>query len=1343
MKKTTLPVALTTWGWKRMKTLWALTPTARAAPIRTKKRKFLSNPNLKESTRTLKPCSLSGLVAGLMLMVVFAPLLRAADIVVTTTADPGPGSLRQAILDANASGTPSTIVFRIPGAGPHVIRLGTILPALRRAITIDGFTQSGSSANTLSEADNAMRLIEIDGQGNFAPGLIIEADNCVVRGLVLRGFKEVRGGFSDAIRVERSAFAQIGGNLITNNCGGIYVFDSAYNAIGGYGVSHRNVIFDNDCTEFASCGISLVGTATKYNLVVGNFIGISPDGVSGSGNAQGICVVDAALNTIGGDTIEARNIIANSFNNGNGILIEGDRAKENRVMGNYIGLDARGSVAQGNRGNGIYIRGPSNIIGGVVDPHFPPFSPRNVISGNSQNGVRVDSGLGRADGNVVQGNFIGTDASGLTALGNLLDGISLSGSATNTTIGGLRAGAGNVIAANGGNGVAIATVPGPGNVVQGNFIGTDRDGSIAFGNAKNGVLIAGSANNLIGGDSALAANLISGNLGHGIQNIDGNAIPVTTNNLIQGNLIGTDRIGLFELGNLGSGISITNAPRNTIGGTGPVQANLLSGNAYHGIEILAPGGTMVKGNFIGIDIFRTSRLANSGSGVRIGVGASNNIIGGLNTGNVIGGNAGNGVSIQGGHNQVLGNFIGTDARQTAILGNCLDGVWLGLHSSDNLIGGRLAGLGNVIAFNGNGPGPCFVEPDHPFSPANGVFVARASTKNAILGNSIFGNLNLGIDLSPPAGVTPNDDKDGDSGANDRQNYPVLGTVENSLGKLKIHGSINSRPSTRFDLDFYANTNCDSSGYGEGQKYVFTAGPITTDADGNVSFFFDKITNVSQYSYLTATATDPENNTSEFSACATLTVINHPPVARCRDVTVTIDVGCSAEVSIDNGSDDPDKDTTVVLIDPPPPYPVGVTMVTLTITDQHGLSDSCVGYVTVIDVVPPLISCPAPVGKLAEPGKGSAVVIYPAPIFSDNCPGVMADCLPPSGGDFPVGSTPVNCTAIDAAGNMAVCSFLVNVIATAYHFDDCTKPPGTMLFHGTDMGPSPDPDPQRGYIGDDGTGSNCVVHLTDANVGASYGVFLIPAPAGGSNLDSIHMHWRSLVGGDTGSVCTATQFGRPGADGYSMSWGADLPNPPSYGNPGEEGAGTGLIVTVDTFDNSGGEAPGLEIKWRGARVAFDNINADQGLAKDFLRKGVFVEADLTVATAGQATFTYDGRVLTAPLVDWGGIAGGGCIMFGARTGGACDNHWIDDLLIEKFRPERPAITARVVDGQFQILFPTVVGRTYTIESTDDLSAQGVWSPAPGNSTVQGTGGMLDYNLGPMTGPLRFFRVRENP
>jgi HYR domain/SdrD B-like domain/PA14 domain/Thrombospondin type 3 repeat len=198
------------------------------------------------------------------------------------------------------------------------------------------------------------------------------------------------------------------------------------------------------------------------------------------------------------------------------------------------------------------------------------------------------------------------------------------------------------------------------------------------------------------------------------------------------------------------------------------------------------------------------------------------------------------------------------------------------------------------------------------------------------------------------------------------------------------------------------------------------------------------------------------------------------------------------------------------------------------------------------------------------------------------------------------------------------------------------------------------------VADDGTGANGVLHLTDADVLFVNGAFVIPDPVQGRPVNQLVANWRSLIGGDTIGIL---QFGRPGADGYSFNWGTDL----EASLAGEEGTGTGLTVTVDTWDNmeQTGEfdaAPGLEIKWRGARVAFDTIDPDQGLAKDFLRKNEFVDVELTVTPGGLVTFTYDGRMLTAQLPDWTGIAGGS-FVFGARTGGATDNHWIDDLSIE--------------------------------------------------------------------------------
>jgi hypothetical protein len=241
----------------------------------------------------------------------------------------------------------------------------------------------------------------------------------------------------------------------------------------------------------------------------------------------------------------------------------------------------------------------------------------------------------------------------------------------------------------------------------------------------------------------------------------------------------------------------------------------------------------------------------------------------------------------------------------------------------------------------------------------------------------------------------------------------------------------------------------------------------------------------------------------------------------------------------------------------------------------------------------------------------------------------------------------------------------------YDFNNCQTPVGTATFG-------------VATVGDDGSGNNCVLHLTDVNQANAFASFSILNPAASKPVDRIHVHWRSLVGGDDGSVCGSTQFGRPGADGYSLSWATDLPADPSYGNPGEEGAGSGLIVAVDTFDNGccegepAGIAPAIEIRWRGTVVAVDGINPDQGLAKDFLRKGQFVEADLTVNQSGLATFTYDGRTLSGTIPGWTGIVGGN-FMFGARTGGACDNHWIDDLVIEAYASPHPFVSYAAPNG----------------------------------------------------------------
>lgn len=847
-------------------------------------------------------------------------------------------SLREAITaannTANVGGNPDEIQFDIGGGGQQTIAILSELPRIDESVLIDGRTQSGFSGTPLIEIDGS-------GAGSGDNGLIVDSGNVTIHSLSIVNFGD------DGIQISSGANTRI----------------------------------------------------------LGNYIGIRPDGTTIAANDDDGVDVNSDNNTIGGTAAGERNVIAG--NGGYGIII--DNADNTTIVGNYVGTNAGGGSARPNDRGGIRVDGDNNTIGGVTAAH------RNVISGNDGPGIEIRAAY---SGNVIEGNYIGTDATGTADLGNTGDGVELSGGAFSNTIGGVGAGEGNVIFGNSGDGVRVIDDATSGNAIRGNTIhGNDGLGielggdgvtandagdgdtgpnglqnypllatavsnggnttitglfnstasttfNIDFysspavdptGNGEGAVYLGsdtvttnGSGNATINttliGVSVTAGHVVtatatdpSGNTSEFAANVTATGIGVltvdTTDDTADGNTSsiaalladrGADgRISLREAilaaNNTANGVSpdeirfdIAGAGPHTISvttdlptitdavvidgttepdfagtpvieldgsGAGPASnglritssGSIIRGLAINrfgdeGIEISGAGatGNVIVGNFIGTDPSGTLDRGNAGHGVLLENGASNNTIGGTTASqrNVIAGNDQDGVRMQDAgttNNLVRGNYIGTDMTGSINLGNTGDGVHVSNSASGATIGGMAAAEGNVIAFNGE----------------EGVHVS-SGTGIAIRRNSIHDNTNLGIDLSG-VGVTANDAGDGDTGANNLQNYPVITQARISGAQITIDGTLNSQPSTTYTIEFFATGAGDPSGYGEGEFFIGST-TVTTDGAGNATFSELLSVPVAEGSAISATATDPAGNTSEFSLNASATIDPNTPQA---------------------------------------------------------------------------------------------------------------------------------------------------------------------------------------------------------------------------------------------------------------------------------------------------------------------------------------------------------------------------------------------------------------------------------------------------------------------------------
>lgn len=354
-----------------------------------------------------------------------------------------------------------------------------------------------------------------------------------------------------------------------------------------------------------------------------------------------------------------------------------------------------------------------------------------------------------------------------------------------------------------------------------------------------------------GSEGSLVRGLVIGNFTR-----DGLRI-LSDNNRIRCNHLGLGLDGVTVMANDWNGVSIF-GDGNMVGGLLAGQRNVISGNAMIGIRAEAEN-IVIRNNFIGATADGLSALPNDDG---IYVSGNNNIIGGntASARNVIGGNTGFGIRVNNGDNNlILGNYIGVARDGVTPLPNLFsDGVELLGGAIGNVVGGTAVGEANIIAHNG---GYGVLVDDN---------VGGMPGQNSIRGNAIFNNLDLGIDLGGD-GVDVNDPGDGDTGENERQNYPVLSLPP---GSLILTGALESQPNTQYTVDVYRSDSCDSSGYGEGQEYL-GGGLLTTDASGYGEAIANLTGLVSPGDSITAVATDPNGNSSEFSACVTVTLSPTP------------------------------------------------------------------------------------------------------------------------------------------------------------------------------------------------------------------------------------------------------------------------------------------------------------------------------------------------------------------------------------------------------------------------------------------------------------------------------------
>lgn len=574
------------------------------------------------------------------------------------------------------------------------------------------------------------------------------------------------------------------------------------------------------------------------NQIAMNSIGTDLTGTIDLGNGQnGILVTSKSIdNLIGGEAVAGNDPTSGIFvrppqgnlisgNAANGVLING-KSTFNQLSGNFIGTDASGNVALGNDLDGVAIVSANNnsLIGctQVEDP----FIYYNVISGNGGHGLRVTN----SNNTTIQANFFGMGANNDTAVGNAGNGVIIEGKSIRTTMGGPIP-LGNVVAANELNGIVVADKASD-FISFNSFVGLAAfSDNTTFGNGLDGMLIT-SKGSLI----QIRTNVISSNGDDGIE-VSGRAKGVQ----IFQNIIGLNTSGETAMGNAGNGVEVSGKARDIIIG-GPTDSfsiipqNVISANSGNGVALLERSRNIeINASFIGTDIHGESASGNLLAGVHVGEKSKDNRIGSSNPdlATVISANGGSGIELENTTgNTVIGTFIGTDRFGILPLGNSGHGVKL-TGSSKNVVGDNAPGVpANVIAFN----------------VLNGVSVDSGS-QNGIHVNSIHSNSLPGISLI---------------NGNQNQPAPLLENTVTEGNRLVVTGTLNGKSRSTYTVEFFASTLDNQSG-----RVYLGVLTVKTDSSGVGVLNFTSDLPLLGLHFITATATDSKNNTSQFSVAVEL------------------------------------------------------------------------------------------------------------------------------------------------------------------------------------------------------------------------------------------------------------------------------------------------------------------------------------------------------------------------------------------------------------------------------------------------------------------------------------------